>query len=130
VPEPAPSTLTEDLTGWMKASGNLVSGVWPNQDAKRLWYKLKDQDDEWDWWAKRNESITQKVVERQEDVSWEYGETITEVDVIYGDDEPFLGFERVEGGKVVEAKEGKWESVGLAYKRGSYCQSSIVVPGN
>lgn len=45
---------------------------------------------------------------------------ITELDIVYGDDEPFFGFERVQGGRVLEAKEKKWESVDLAFRRGSY----------
>jgi hypothetical protein len=49
-------------------------------------------------------------------------EIITEVDVVYGDDEPFFGFERVQGGKVLQAVEKKWESVDLAFRRGSYCE--------
>jgi hypothetical protein len=43
----------------------------------------------------------------------------SEVDVVYGDDDPFYGFQRVDGGKVLEAKEGKWESVDIAYRRGN-----------
>ena len=48
---------------------------------------------------------------------------ITEIDVIYGDDDPFYGFDRVNGGKVTDAKEKRWESVDLAVKRGSYSES-------
>ncbi|TXT16081.1 hypothetical protein VHUM_00584 [Vanrija humicola] len=36
-----------------------------------------------------------------------------------GDDAPFYGFHRVEGGKVLDAKAGKHESVDLVYRRGT-----------
>jgi len=87
--------------------GDLHSGIWPSQKELRLWYKLKNQD----WWNRKEE--------RQGEISFDYGETITELDVIYGGDEPFFGFERVEGGLVTEAKEDRWESVDLAFRRGN-----------
>ena len=71
----------------------------------RLWYKLEDQD--WDWWK------------RQDEISYDYGESITELDVIYGDDEPFFGFQRIQGGVVTEAKQDRWQSVDLAYRTGN-----------
>lgn len=49
-------------------------------------------------------------------------EIITELDVVFGDDEPFFGFERVQGGKVLESLEGKWDSVDLAFRRGNYSE--------
>jgi len=39
--------------------------------------------------------------------------------VVYGDDEPFYGFERVQGGVITEAKEDRWQSVDLAFRRGN-----------
>lgn len=51
------------------------------------------------------------------------------MDVIYGDDEPFYGFERVQGGKVLEAVDKKWESVDLAIRRGSYSELPLVYRG-
>jgi hypothetical protein len=102
----------------VKAPGNLHAGVWPNQPEMRLWYKLKDQ--EWGSYDRKRVDEVHLLEKRQEDLSWEMGEIITELDVVYGDDEPFFGFERVEGGKVLERKEGKWDSVDLAYRRGSY----------
>lgn len=109
VPEPPPEELNTELEGWIKADGNLHSGIWPSQSELRLWYKLREQD--WDWW-KRDQK-------RQEEISFDYGETITELDVVYGDDEPFFGFERVEGGVVTEAKEDRWQSVDIAFRRGN-----------
>ena len=68
----------------------------------RVWYKLQEQYWDWDWYR------------RQEEISYGYGDTITELDVVYGDDEAFFGFERVEGGPVMEGTKGRWESVDLA----------------
>lgn len=102
VAEPASDAL--DLEGWIKAEGDLHSGVWPSQDSARLWYKLQD---------------SASHSKKRQDLSLATDELITELDVIYGDDEPFYGFQRVQGGKVLEAKEGKWESVDITYRRGN-----------
>lgn len=53
---------------------------------------------------------------------------LTEMDVVYGDDEPFYGFERVQGGKVLDALDKKWESVDLAFRRGMYGKLSELPP--
>lgn len=105
LPEPPPAELASELEGWVKANGNLHSGIWPTQSEMRLWYQVRDQD--WDW------------ARRQEELSYDYGDTITELDVVYGDDEAFFGFERVEGGPVTERKADRWESVDLAFRRGN-----------
>ena len=105
VDEPPPDTLQSDLKGWTKAFGDLHSGVWPTQDEQRLWYKLQDEK-------------IRKGRKRQE-VTTDFEDVITELDVVYGDDEPFFGFKRVEGGKVLDASEGRWESVDIAYRRGN-----------
>ncbi|KAK1921767.1 Metallo-dependent phosphatase-like protein [Papiliotrema laurentii] len=100
VPDPVPDTLQPELNGWIQAAGDLHSGVWPRQPVARLWYKLQDRS------MAERQQMTDTAV-------------ITEVDVVYGDDDPFYGFQRVDGGKVLEAKEGKWESVDIAYRRGN-----------
>ena len=107
LPEPLPEGAESGLEGWIKASGDLHSGTWPTQPEKRLWYKLKDQD--WGDWKRK----------RQSEVDYGYADIITELDVVYGDDDPFFGFERVQGGRVTDAKAGKWESVDLAFRRGN-----------
>ena len=110
VPEPPPDDMIAELDGWVKAEGDLHSGIWPTQSELRLWYKLKDQDwDDWGWWKKQN------------DILYDYVETITELDVVFGDNDPFYGFERVKGGKVTEGKEDRWQSVDLAFRRGNPC---------
>jgi len=104
VPEPVPDTLQNDLIGWTKASGDLHSGIWPSQAESRIWYKLQEQS-----WASQTRQA----------LKLDFGEIITEIDIVYGDDEPFFGFRRVNGGKVLDAKPGKWDSVDLAYRRGN-----------
>jgi hypothetical protein len=98
VPEPVPDTLSSDLEGWTMAKGDLHDGIWPKQPVSRLWYKLSDQ-------RKRQDIEAEGI--------------ITELDIIYGDAEPFFGFQRVQGGKILDEKAGKWESVDLAYRRGN-----------
>ena len=80
------------------AKGDLHDGIWPKQPVSRLWYKLSDQ--------RKRQGIEAEGI-------------ITELDVVYGDAEPFFGFQRVQGGKILDEKAGKWESVDLAYRRGN-----------
>jgi hypothetical protein len=115
VPEPPPDNMTDLLKGWTKAEGDLHSGVWPSQSEMRIWYRTEDQD-----WTFRK---------RQEEVSYDYVKFITEMDVVYGDDEPFYGFQKVEGGPIIQSKEGRWESVNLSYRKGTYSESSITFRG-
>jgi hypothetical protein len=98
VPEPVPDTLASDLEGWTMAKGDLHDGIWPKQPVSRLWYKLSDQ--------RKRQGIEAEGI-------------ITELDIVYGDAEPFFGFQRVQGGKILDEKAGKWESVDLAYRRGN-----------
>ncbi|WOO76974.1 putative inactive purple acid phosphatase 29 [Vanrija pseudolonga] len=93
--------------GWTKAHGNLHSGLYPKQDKIHLWYKLQTQDGQ-------TEGLQQDI--------------ITEIDVLYGDDAPFYGFHRVDGGKIVNAKAGKYESVDLVYRRGAPAPVSAPEP--
>ncbi|EIW71023.1 hypothetical protein M231_07534 [Tremella mesenterica] len=110
-PDPPPEDIASELEGWTKASGDLHSGIWPTQPAMRLWYKVADQT--WDGWK------------RQEIMDEDY---ITELDVVYGDGDPWFGFERVQGGKVVDAKAGRWDSVDIAFRRGNPVWSKTKVP--
>jgi hypothetical protein len=104
-PFPIPADLAPELEGWVIANGDLRSGVWPQQETLKLYYKLSEtpigMDD-----RKRQESEQEEVV--------------TDLDVVFGDDDPFYGFERVIGGPVVAAEGDRWESVDIAYKRGVY----------
>lgn len=104
VPDPVPDALQNDLIGWTKASGDLHSGVWPTQKGAGIWYKLQEQT-----WAGRTRQA----------MTLDFSEIVTEIDIVYGDDDPFFGFTRVKGGKVLDAKPGKWDSVDLAYRRGN-----------
>ena len=109
VPEPVPQTLESDLEGWTQAKGDLHDGIWPTQPVMRLWYKVADQSTLW----KKRQGMTGD------------DQIITELDIVYGDAEPFFGFQRVQGGKVLDEKPGKWESVDLAYRKGNPGTSSI-----
>lgn len=44
---------------------------------------------------------------------------ITELDVLYGDQRPFFGFERVKNGPVLKKEAQKHESVDLVFRRGN-----------
>lgn len=102
-PYPVPTDLAAELEGWVTAKGDLRSGVWPQQDSLRLYYKLSGTPI----------GMDDRKRQRQEDA-------ITELDVVFGDDNPFYGFERVVGGPVVAAEGDRWETVDVAYKRGTY----------
>lgn len=52
-----------------------------------------------------------------------YGDFINEIDVLYGDDDPFFGFERVQGGPVLKEEKGKWETVDITVRRGNPSES-------
>lgn len=91
-PEPPPKDA--DLDGWVQAPGDLREGERKSAGELRLWYKTKHQS---------NSSTT----------------VITEVMPMFGDDDPFFGFERVQGGKIADAKDGKWDAVDLVYRRGN-----------
>ena len=108
VPESPPTDLTEELEGWIKADGDLHSGIWPSQSELRLWYKITDQPS------------------KRQDMNYNLEPPITEVDILYGDDQPFYGFERVTGGKVTAAKEHRWSSVDITYRRGNPGESDLM----
>ncbi|WVF69590.1 hypothetical protein IAT40_004368 [Kwoniella sp. CBS 6097] len=57
-----------------------------------------------------------------------YEDFITEIDILYGDDDPFFGFERIKGGKLTPSKEGKWESVDVVFRRGNPVAPRATVP--
>ncbi|KAL1413278.1 Phosphatase dcr2 [Vanrija albida] len=107
VPLIADLRIAKDLSeeGWTKAHGDLHSGVFKHKKM-HLWYKLQTQEP--------TEGPRQEI--------------ITEVDVLFGDDAPFYGFHRVDGGKVLDAKEGKWESVDLVYRRGTAVPAAAPEP--
>lgn len=95
VEDPAPADLLAN--GWAQAKGNLRSGVFPRQHKLRLLFKTSAQGQG----------------------RFGNGEHITEVMPHFGDGDPFFGFERVPGGKIMDAKAGRWESVDLVFRRGN-----------
>ncbi|WVQ98259.1 hypothetical protein IAU59_005382 [Kwoniella sp. CBS 9459] len=64
----------------------------------------------------------------QESGGGSYEDFITEIDILYGDNDPFFGFERIKGGKVTPAKAGKWESVDVVFRRGNPVAPKAAVP--
>ncbi|KAL7419143.1 Phosphatase dcr2 [Cryptotrichosporon argae] len=113
LPEPPPTDLADELSDWVKADGDLHSGVWPSQSEWRLWYKTREQF--WDGWKRAAPGAG--AVQRR--TAFDDADIITELDVVYGEDAPFFGFTRVEGGPVTDRKEGRWESVDVAFRRGN-----------
>jgi hypothetical protein len=131
------------------AKGNFRDGVWPKQEALRLWYKTRDgnkaglskggvhyrdtrrDSGEWSQWDTVLEEEEEPVghspstanVHADDD-----DEIITEIDVLFGDNRPFWSFERVTNGPVVQRKEGKWETVDIVVRKGNPGESIFVVP--
>ncbi|OCF33844.1 hypothetical protein I316_04556 [Kwoniella heveanensis BCC8398] len=106
--------------GWIKSDGDVHNGVWPTQPEKRIWYKTRRQEAWRDDW---------KLRERDWGSDGQtYEDFITEIDILYGDDDPFFGFERIKGGKLTPAKEGKWESVDVVFRRGNPVAPRATVP--
>lgn len=102
-PFPVPAELADELEGWIIAKGDLRSGVWPQQSSLRLYYKLS--------------GTPMGVGDRKR---LEQADIVTELDVVFGDANPFYGFERVTGGPVVQAEGTRWETVDVAYRKGLY----------
>lgn len=99
LPDPPPPGV--DLVNWVQAPGDLRSGAWVRQAPLRLWFQSQA----------RHATGETGVVGAST--------YITELSVLYGDDVPFFGFERVPGGKVTESNSKSWESVDLVYRRGN-----------
>lgn len=113
---PAPGDMPLASDGWFEAEGNVRSGVWPTQPRAKLWYRLKDQG-----WDKAARAVEAPDAARQYIMEEDF---ITEVDILYGDGDPFFGFERSGGEKVVERNGDTWEAVDIVYRRGNpsgYC---------
>lgn len=138
------------------AKGNFRDGVWPKQEALRLWYKTRDgnkaglskggvhyrvtrrDSGEWSQWDTDLEEEEEPVghspstanVHADDD-----DEIITEIDVLFGDNRPFWSFERVANGPVVQRKEGKWETVDIVVRKGDpgksifFCSKQVAGSG-
>lgn len=81
---------------WQKIGGSLRDGV-PRAPPLFLWYKL----------GPRMSYLS----------SEEKSNLITELDVLFGDDRPWYGFEKIHP-PTTEGKEGRLESAWLTYRRG------------
>jgi hypothetical protein len=90
--------LSEPKSSWYKVKSSMRHGVYPSQTPLYLWYKLRPplQD------ATDDEEIE---------------EAITEIDVLYGEDRPWYGFEKMDR-PVVNSKEGVIDSVWVTYRKG------------
>ncbi|WVR04789.1 hypothetical protein IAU60_001801 [Kwoniella sp. DSM 27419] len=150
VDEPPSGDERQELEqgGWIKAEGDVHSGIWPTQPEQRLWYttKKRNTDDEWRLHRRQEGGIEESTsspddqagqsdegaVEVLQNPSGEFDSQdqsyITEFDVLYGDDDPFFGFKRIQGGVITPAKQGKWESVDIAVRRGNPVAPRAEVP--
>lgn len=130
-----------NLTQYSQAKGDFRDGVWPKQKPLRLWYKTKAANQEgksrpgrdrstlaarkrgnwWQWDSSDDVEETEvpEEVHAEEPESQVTPEIITELDVLYGEQQPFFGFERVKNGPVVRKDAQKHESVDLVFRRGN-----------
>lgn len=46
-------------------------------------------------------------------------EIITELDVLYGDGQPYFGYERVINGPIMKANDKRWDTVDIVIRRGN-----------
>ena len=90
-----------------------------------MWYKTKEPKmvgsskggkgkrsaDDWDDWDAEEELGTSGDVNEEG--------IITELDVLYGDGQPWFGFERVLNGPVISAQGKRWETVDVVVRRGN-----------
>jgi len=83
---------------WHEAEGSLTDGIYPRVKNRRLWY------------------TTQKPYANATEDE-ELDKVITELDLVYGDSEPFWGFDRVDG-LIYPGREGKSLPISLAARKG------------
>jgi hypothetical protein len=140
------------------AKGNFRDGVWPKQEALRLWYKTRDgnkaglskggvhyrdtrrDSGEWSQWdtdleEEEETELTGHSTSTATVHANDHDEIITEIDVLFGDNRPFWSFERVTNGPVVQRKEGKWETVDIVVRKGNpgesifFCSKQVAGSG-
>ncbi|KAH7335387.1 Metallo-dependent phosphatase [Rhizoctonia solani] len=83
---------------WKQAEGILTDGIYPRVKNRRLWYSLQ----------KPYANATQGE---------ELDDVVTELDILYGEDEPFWGFKRVEG-VIYPGRPGKSVPISLVARKG------------
>ncbi|CAE6397275.1 unnamed protein product [Rhizoctonia solani] len=91
-------SISDDGKTWKQAEGVLTDGIYPRVTNRRLWYSLQ----------KPYANATQGE---------ELDEVVTELDVLYGEDEPFWGFKRVEG-IIYPGRPGKSVPISLVARKG------------
>ncbi len=137
--EGSPPPAGIDLSQYHQAKGDLRSGVWPKQKALRIWLRTKSPEEmgatRTGWGRAGGAGEGDRTDRRSGDsANWdeEYddptlptytvgadqSDVITELDVLYGDDRPFFGFERVLNGPIIRGND-RWESVEIVARRGN-----------
>ncbi|KAJ1306702.1 hypothetical protein OPQ81_007694 [Rhizoctonia solani] len=91
-------SIPDDGKTWKQAEGILTDGIYPRVKNRRLWYSLQ----------KPYANATQGE---------ELDDVITELDILYGEDEPFWGFKRVEG-VIYPGRPGKSVPISLVARKG------------
>lgn len=91
-------SIADDGKTWHQAEGILTDGIYPRVKNRRLWYTLQKPYAN----ATKNEELD---------------DVITELDILYGEDEPFWGFERVEG-QIFPGRPGKSLPISLVARKG------------
>ncbi|KAJ9094706.1 hypothetical protein QFC21_005863 [Naganishia friedmannii] len=167
LPEGAAPPYDVNLSQYVQAQGDFRDGVYPKKGKMRLWYKVRAGYSEgktrvgsgmarsgskvakrskwWQWDANDDEEEEDTTEEdptnkdeTPETASTGMQEIITELDVLYGEQQPFFGFERVKNGPVLpKDSQGKVkESVDLVFRRGNppdvtafeLAENGVVVP--
>lgn len=84
----------------------------------------------WQWDSGDNEADEVSMDSLAEDrvESPSSTEIITELDILYGEQRPFFGFERVKNGPILKQVAGKHESVDLVFRRGNPRKSPTFLP--
>ncbi|QRV74007.1 hypothetical protein RhiJN_02021 [Ceratobasidium sp. AG-Ba] len=90
-------SLPDNNQTWHQAEGILTDGIYPRVKNRKLWY------------------TTQKPYANATEE--ELDDVVTELDIVYGEDEPFWGFKRVEG-LIYPGKPGKSLPISLAMRKG------------
>jgi len=55
-------------------------------------------------------------------------EIITELDVLYGDGQPYFGYERVINGPIMKASDKRWDTVDIVIRRGNPVPAYVQPP--
>lgn len=151
LPDSAAPPGDVNLTEYTQAEGDFRDGVYPKRQKMRLWYKTRQGNTEgmtrvgrynvregrsnwWQWDSESDDSNedsdSDSALSDETTMSDDQSskEIITELDILYGEQQPFFGFERVKNGPVLPKDSGNKgkvkESVDLVFRRGNPRKSS------